>query len=293
MSDIQIHTHSQTNNFTIVANEVINHQSLSLEAKSLLIWCISKPLNWKLNTLGLAKIHNISKNKVSAISKELQKNNYLIIVKGYNGMTTWHFFGTTYDFRYFKSVQREPIATEDNQGRPENTPIAPVVAPYPHIANVSRIDDPYIDDHQISDVLLRTDPIQRTIPKILCPSDDVQKGSIIDETFEDVWTVWPNVKQKIRAKKSYKAVLKKLRRKSPDSVKEFCKTLKTDIQERLRLTMNVFDDGFRNSMFSTYLNGSGWLEELPAKPQNVANTDESNQANNNKANSLLKEYGYK
>jgi len=57
MSDIEIHTHSQANNFTIVSNEIINHQNLSLAAKALLIWCISKPLGWKLNTLGLMKIH--------------------------------------------------------------------------------------------------------------------------------------------------------------------------------------------------------------------------------------------
>lgn len=288
MSDIHIYSHKRSSNFTIVPNHIINADYLKLEDKAFLIWVLSKPEDWQLNTLSLAKIHQVSKDKITAISKRLQNENHLYIKKHKNGHAEWFIFENVDDCIEHKSTcprtspRTCPRTSMDIAATPD-------IKPYPENQSDPHPEKP---DQENQDVLIRTDLLPRTELKDLSPSHDVQKSSAFDENFEILWETWPNTKQRKRAITSLKAVLSKEKIKSPDSIKEFIKRLKSDIQERLRLTEGMFDDGFRNTMLSTYINNIGWMEPMPEKPVNIAHTDEAKAANANKAKSLLAQYGY-
>jgi len=156
MSDITIISHKRSSNFTIVPNHIINADYLKLEDKAFLIWVLSKPEDWKLNTLGLAKIHGCCKDKITGISKRLQKSGHLFIKRANNGHVQWFVF--------------ENI--EDNN---QYTSVTPIPKPHPEKQDKPHPEKP---DQGKQDALLRTDPIIRIDP--LAQAQNKNEIEIVD-----------------------------------------------------------------------------------------------------------------
>jgi len=64
--------------FTQVPNEIINDERVSLKAKGLYLYMVSKPDNWEFSMSGIASQNKDGREAVSNIIKELIKFGYLI-----------------------------------------------------------------------------------------------------------------------------------------------------------------------------------------------------------------------
>ncbi len=251
MSDITIISHKRTNNFTIVPNHIINADYLKLEDKAFLIWVLSRPDDWKLNTLSLAKIHGVCKDKITTISKRLQKHDHLIIKKGSFGTAQWLVFENVQDCSNFRKKQK-------------NTPVDPIDKPYPEKQDKLH---PEIHDPEKQDALLRTDPLPRTDQQKPCSQKREPKPITDAEIlFPMLKSAWPNNNNMKRALSPFKALIH-----NKPSTESFAlvEHLKWDIEERIRLNQY----GFNKMMLSTYLNGERWLDDMP-----VPDVDEKQQA---------------
>lgn len=89
MSGVSISSRSLSENFTQIHNDTINNAKLGMDTRLLLIWLISKPATWELNTKSIATIHNVGKNRVTKMSKELQEHGYLKLQRWRDGGLTW------------------------------------------------------------------------------------------------------------------------------------------------------------------------------------------------------------
>lgn len=72
-----IYRTEKTGNYTVIDNDYLRNQNLSLKAKGLLTLMLSLPEDWRFSTVGLSLIMKESKNTIQAILKELEDNNYL------------------------------------------------------------------------------------------------------------------------------------------------------------------------------------------------------------------------
>lgn len=113
----------------------------------MLIWLLSKPPTWQLNTKSLSKIHKVGVNKITEISKTLQKYNHLKIQKLSTGDTVWHVF--------------------DMPEVPQNTAGTPIVPPYienQYEAKKPDIEKPYMaqPDMENQYALVSTDLLVKT-----------------------------------------------------------------------------------------------------------------------------------
>lgn len=61
----------RTRNFTILENEVLDDERLSLEAMGLLAWLRSRPADWHLSVEQLRSRHKVGINKMHALVREL------------------------------------------------------------------------------------------------------------------------------------------------------------------------------------------------------------------------------
>lgn len=250
MSDITIISHKRSSNFTIVPNHIINADYLKLEDKAFLIWVLSKPVDWKLNTLGLAKIHNVSKDKITGISKRLQKSGHLIIKKAKDGRTNWFIF-------------------EDVEDNLHYTPTTPTLNPHPENQSEPHPEKP---DQGNQDALLRTD---------LLPSTDLKKDTKrscastdehIEKCFDDLWTYWPAKKNKKASKKQFKTVCKGM---ASDDITFFTTMLKIDCQKRL----NAGEYAFDNRNLEKHLKNELYNDEVKDhNNKSVAEVDEAQKA---------------
>ena len=67
----------QKTNFTIVPNKAINDEGLSLRAKGLLLYLLSKPDNWNVNLEHLASVCNEGKSAVRVALTELINHGFV------------------------------------------------------------------------------------------------------------------------------------------------------------------------------------------------------------------------
>ena len=160
MSEIELHTYKKSANFTIVSNAIIEADYLQLEDKGLLIWFLSRPLNWLVNTKSLCTIHKVSKNKITAISKRLQEAGHLIIERFKDGCAKWHFFELRSDYDAATKGREE----DQNKPYPQNEYEA-IKKPYPQKPDIviedaltstdliTRTDHPLQNENQISEVI--------------------------------------------------------------------------------------------------------------------------------------------
>lgn len=129
-----------TQNFTIIQNDLIN-STLSLDAKALLIWALSKPEGWKVSHNLLASNHNISRAKVQRIVNELKASGHLKIKKHTQGATSW--------------LWCEDAHANAHVENAKSTPKGRVVEPYPENQDVGypqvNVNDPEYHDHEYHD----------------------------------------------------------------------------------------------------------------------------------------------
>jgi len=78
---ILIHKSKYEKNFTLVPNSIFEDKDLSLKATAILIYAISKPLDWKLRVSDIINHFAEGRDAVYSGIKELENKNYFIRVQ--------------------------------------------------------------------------------------------------------------------------------------------------------------------------------------------------------------------
>lgn len=78
-----------TENFTIVRNSIIEDARLSMEARGLLVYLLSRPGNWTAEPEHLAGVCNCGRDRVYRMLKELTLIGYIKCVQDKNDDGTW------------------------------------------------------------------------------------------------------------------------------------------------------------------------------------------------------------
>lgn len=285
MSDIIIHSHKRSNNFTIVPNHIINAEYLTLEEKMLLIWMLSKPQSWKLSTKALSTIHDVGKNKITDISKSLQLHNHLLIERLGNGSVKWHIYESPSDCT---KITRTVNASLAKTAHPRIRDKEIVQETYKDVrkrrASPLKSPHPQNPDLVIGDVLVRTDPLTRTIKKRSCSPDDELTVSEIE--FNRLWDHWPKKQNKKDSRRAFNRVVKS---KADTDIKSFVNMLILDVTKR----MEVNQFSFLRTLLSSYLSKERWDDEIPvkeidAKQQKIDDAKKARQASDDISRKLFR-----
>lgn len=67
----------RSENFTVIPNSIFDDEFLSFEAKSILVFLLSRPDNWRVNTKHLQKITGFGRDKVRSFITELVERTYI------------------------------------------------------------------------------------------------------------------------------------------------------------------------------------------------------------------------
>lgn len=78
---ILIHKSEPERNFTMVPNSLLEDMDLSLKATALLIYALSKPVDWKVRVKDITKRFTDGKSAVYSGLKELEEKGYIIRVQ--------------------------------------------------------------------------------------------------------------------------------------------------------------------------------------------------------------------
>jgi uncharacterized phage protein (TIGR02220 family) len=81
---ILIHKQSPEKDFTMVPNSIFEDKNLSLKATAILIYAISKPLDWKLQVKDIANRFTDQKASIYSGLKELEEQRYIVKVQEQN-----------------------------------------------------------------------------------------------------------------------------------------------------------------------------------------------------------------
>ena len=101
----------KSRNYTVMSNEHLRNNTLSLKAKGLLSMVLSLPDDWNYSIEGLTSICKESKHTVESVIKELKEHGYLEIIKKLPNDTTSGRFEYEYVF-YENSQKQEPKKQE-------------------------------------------------------------------------------------------------------------------------------------------------------------------------------------
>jgi hypothetical protein len=80
MSDIRIRRSPSRQSYTVVDNRILNDQALSIEAKGLLCYLLSRPDDWTVSLVHLGKLHKIGRDRLNRIMSEIRDAGYARIV---------------------------------------------------------------------------------------------------------------------------------------------------------------------------------------------------------------------
>ena len=118
-----------TTNFTVVPNQILNDQRISLKAKGLLIYILSKPDHWRTSTAHLASIGPEGREAIQTALKELEHAGY-VVRRRYQDLTTgrWQYDTLVFDCPHLGTRLPEQLSTDCPQpqsGFPaeENRPV--------------------------------------------------------------------------------------------------------------------------------------------------------------------------
>jgi len=78
--------------FTVVSNKVLTDSSMSLRAKGLLCYLLSKPSHWEVIPKVVAKDTGESESMIRKILKELKVNGYAVLHYPKGGGSKWHIY---------------------------------------------------------------------------------------------------------------------------------------------------------------------------------------------------------
>lgn len=73
---ITIHRAARRRQWTTIDNKILNHASLSLEAKGLLAHLLSRPDDWNVCLDQLSNQHRVGRDKIQRIMRELREAGY-------------------------------------------------------------------------------------------------------------------------------------------------------------------------------------------------------------------------
>lgn len=173
-----------SDNFTILNNEFLRDESLSLKAKGLLAYILSLPDDWKIYFEEIEKHHKDGKSSLRAAWKELEENGYA---------------------RKIRKV--DPV---------RNT----VIEWYKEVSDYKKPDTDFPDvafpDVAFPDLenrkLLNTNKQSTNKPNTELPNNiaDESADSDLDKRFELLWKLYPRkAGSKAKAKTAYKKAVKK------------------------------------------------------------------------------------
>ncbi len=126
MRDVTIHRGTPHENFTVLRNEIFDHEELSMEALGLLTFLISRPRDWKVNQAHLKKRFGLGRDKFQRIMRELIKAGYVERRQGRSedestfGTVQYHVFDTPIkDRETLDSQQPENPVADENKPEPD------------------------------------------------------------------------------------------------------------------------------------------------------------------------------
>ncbi len=112
--------------YTIVDNDVIGDDRLSLRTRGLLVWILSKPDGWAVTADALAEHHREGQSAIKTALRELESAGYLVRVKSrqraVSGRLVWVWETTVYDRPHNVSVSSDPTANVQVAPSVENRP---------------------------------------------------------------------------------------------------------------------------------------------------------------------------
>ncbi len=98
-------------NFTIISNVGMNDERLSLKAKGMLAYLLTKPDNWQVSDRHLATIGPDGRSAVQAALKELETFGYLVRKRARNEQGQWSYVSYIYDEPWSEKPWTENPAT--------------------------------------------------------------------------------------------------------------------------------------------------------------------------------------
>lgn len=103
----------RVNNFTIIPNDILSDTRISLEARAVLSYLLSKPDNWNVNCADIQGAGNIGRNKAYAILGELIEAGYVHRQEfvGHGGKYRYEY--TVYDHSSVEIGDRSSVKIRD------------------------------------------------------------------------------------------------------------------------------------------------------------------------------------
>ena len=102
--------------YTVIDNRVVDDQNLDYDALGLLVYLLSKPDNWDVSVMHLAKQKKSGKSKIERLLKALQKSGYAQWKRLSSGKTEW----TIYEHPQPENqVKEKPQPEKPDQEKPD------------------------------------------------------------------------------------------------------------------------------------------------------------------------------
>ena len=73
-----IYKSAVTEKFVVIPNALANDRYLSFAAKGMLVYILSKPVNWEIKLLDLQKAGDCGRDKIYSLINELLESKYLV-----------------------------------------------------------------------------------------------------------------------------------------------------------------------------------------------------------------------
>lgn len=168
MSDIErvgrVRKGRQDGGFTVVHNSLINHQGLTVEARALMIYLLSRPDDWELRMTDVRRFLGIAgkpcgRDKAYKIVSELRGARYIVMCEN---VLDKHFAGVTY------YIFDEPVADIDEVRRKhnagDNALDVPLGSPLPEKPEAGQMPLPDFPDPENTEAVQNKDNNKTLIP---------------------------------------------------------------------------------------------------------------------------------
>jgi hypothetical protein len=217
----------QNANYTAISNRLIDHPSLSPEARIALIYLLSKPTDWQLQITDLRRVLGTAdkpcgRNKTYEVLKELKSSSYVLAFEEtHNG----RFFRLTYyvfdepladPIGFVSELRREAAGFEPEVNSDQADPPCPEIretvtkhlkTPCPEIRQTVAQPLPEIRDPEKRDLTKdRKKQITDLPPSPKLPSELAAKGG---GEFQKLWDQWP-AKDRPDFREAAKSIFEKL-----------------------------------------------------------------------------------
>lgn len=219
----------RTKNFTILENEVLDDDRLSLEAMGLLAWLRSRPDDWQLQVEHLRDRFKVGRDKMHGLVRELVAAGWIRRERK-RDETTKSFVGMEYVVLDEASAPDDEPDSNDlgKKPRPENPDVAP--GDQDRLFSVCAEPHPGLPGPANPDVLIRTDSNQELSHTPLPPPPRHEEGvggSILDQVtiraaapeppparWHDLAAIWPweDGESRIQAEALFEALDRPTRR---------------------------------------------------------------------------------